>query len=146
MKDAVEKNEQAQKSLLWDVVCFTLAFILCAQIMRDIVPPPLLWTLAAFVASCTSYLAFPVFNAGFIKYVVLIQVCLTPVIIFMWLVPPLLEKFMPPFWAYFVPMLLLANAVYFVPHLDAGKRGALWKWFLGSAVFAAIFGWFLSSS
>ena len=63
-------------------------------------------------------------KVGFAKFFAIAQAILLVALFAIWSVPRQLGKMIPEFWAYALPILLLFNAIYFVPPLDGSKRGA----------------------
>ena len=145
MEEMTETAEQPQKSSFWSSFWFPAVFGFSSSIFREFVSLPVAWFLAGILASFVGYIALPKPRVGIVKYLAFLQSALLVTFVAIWFVPPLLQNFMPAFWAYALPLLLLANAIYFVPPLYGSKRGALWKWLLSSFFIAGFFGWFLSS-
>ena len=144
MEEIAETTEQSQKPSFWSSFWFPAVFGFISATFLDFFSFTVAWFSAGIIASCISYFALPKPRIGIVKYFVFIQVCLIVTLFAIRVVPHELREVMPKFWAYALPALLLANAIYFVPPLDGSKRGAWWKWFLGSFVFAGLFGWLMS--
>lgn len=105
--------------------------------------------LAGVVATGIGYFTLSKPRVGFLRFFLYAQACIAVALSAIWLIPQWLRAVMPEFWAYAIPLLLLFNAIYFLPPLNGSgesRRGAWWKWILGSFLFAGLFAWLISSS
>lgn len=140
-------NEQAREPYLGFGFWFPLLFVISSSILRSYLPFFAASILAGVVTACIGYFTLSKPRVGFVRFFVYAQVCVAVVLTVIWLAPQWLEAAMPKFWAHALPALLLSNAAYFLPPLDRSKgvkRGALWKWILGSFLFAGFYGWIMS--
>lgn len=146
MEEISEKTEQSQKSSFWRGFWVSGVFGFSSSIFREFFSLPVAWFFAGMITSCISYITLPKPRIGILRYFAFTQIALLVIFLVIWVVPPFFQRFMPTLWAYALPVLLLGNVIYFVPPLDGNPRDtAWWKWFLGSLIFAGLFGWILSS-
>lgn len=145
MEEIAETIKQPQKSSFWNDYSFPIVFGFCSPMFREFLPQILAWILAGIFASFVSYFTLPKPRVGIIKYLAVIQVGLFIVFLAIWFVPLKLQNIIPTFWSYFLLILFLGNALYFVPPLDGNRREMVWwKWSFGSMVLAVIFSYILS--
>ncbi|MCW5959805.1 MAG: hypothetical protein KIS76_06545 [Pyrinomonadaceae bacterium] len=144
MTEIAETFKQSQKSSFFEGFWFLVVFGLSASIFLEFIYLPFAWLLAGLLATCVSYFTLSKPRVAFIKYFAVIQTVLLVTLTVVFFIPRQLREIIPKFWAYAFPLFLVSNVCYFVPPLDGSKRGAWWKWFLGSFVFAGLFGWIMS--
>ena len=143
---AVQTNSNSHEPSVWSIVASQLIFFISFQLAGIFLPNPVALCVAGGIMSFVIYFNTPKKKVGFFKFFFAANlVMLSFVAGFYWLAP-FLENFIPTFWAFFLPFVLLSNLLYLMPSLIEQEPIPYWKWFLGSLVFGALFAYFIGNS
>lgn len=144
--EAVQSHQDSRENQIVDGRVAAIILIVAGVFLGKYIGFEFALVIGGILSTIVLYFENPKIKGGFVKFFLTLQLWIVLVVGMIKFLPSFLESFIPTFWAFFLPLLILSNISYVMPSLIERKKYPFWQWTLGSLICCALFAYFISNA